>query len=364
MDTKLNPPFFSVLLPTKNRSEILPGAIRSVLAQTFGDFELIVSDNDDSPEKTRDAVATFSDPRIRYVRTPGNLAMHQNWDNAFLHATGRFVLVLEDKMRFVPNALEVLARHLEGSTFPVSYALTSIKDESLAGPTTPPPSREMVSRAIIDDFVCFRPAAFDKVPKGLDCCVSRELLAKIKAESPTGYLYSYICPDYAFGFMVLSRMDRIIRIDEPLVYIPNNWLWSGNYSNGQATYRKNELIRRFVRDLPIKPGDIVAHVPIKAEFLWINMVLHDFFKMYRRPDHQPEVNWADYHAFVMTLILLGRKLGADMTEEIVATRASLRQSSFSFQLSVAFKLVHHLFLAGTRALRGRLATRRNQSPKS
>src|SRR2546425_2856665 len=102
--------FFSVLLPTKNRSEIVGGAIQSVLDQTFGDFELVISDNDDSETATRDAVAKFSDPRIRYFRTSGKLPMHENWENAFNQATGDYVLILEDKQRFVNNTLEILDR--------------------------------------------------------------------------------------------------------------------------------------------------------------------------------------------------------------------------------------------------------------
>src|SRR5439155_7888958 len=94
--------------PTKNRSEIVGGAIQSVLDQTFDDFELVISDNDDSETATRDAVAKFSDPRIRYFRTSGKLPMHENWENALDLARGEFVLVLEDKQRLVRNALQIL----------------------------------------------------------------------------------------------------------------------------------------------------------------------------------------------------------------------------------------------------------------
>src|SRR4051812_7380752 len=98
-------PYFSILLPTRNRSEIVGGAIESVLAQTFADFELIISDNDISNTATRDEVGRYSDPRIRYVRTNGNLSMHENWENALNQASGRYCLILEDKMRLVSNAL-------------------------------------------------------------------------------------------------------------------------------------------------------------------------------------------------------------------------------------------------------------------
>jgi glycosyltransferase involved in cell wall biosynthesis len=354
-------PFFSILLPTKNRSEILPGAIRSVLEQTFGDFELVISDNDDSPTATREAVAQFNDPRVRYVRTSGDLAMHANWDNAFFHATGKHVLVLEDKMRLVTNALEVLHEAVRKEETVVSYPLTFIKGERLRPSGAPPSSQVLESTRIIDGFTRFKPTAFDLIPKGLDCCAPRELLRRIKEESPTGFLFSHVCPDYAFGFMVLSRVDRITHLDAPLAYIPNNWMWAGKYSNGQATYRKDALIRRFMKDLPVTTMDIIERVPVKAEYLWINMVLYDFFTKYRRSDHLPRINWIDYHAFVQTLILLGRKLGADMADERAAIRASLRQQSRLFRLQVAVKFFLHLVLAAQRAVMARLAANRDRN---
>ncbi|EKD86454.1 MAG: hypothetical protein ACD_37C00279G0001, partial [uncultured bacterium] len=38
-------PFFSIALPTYNRAQDLGVAIRFILAQTFKDFEIVISDN-------------------------------------------------------------------------------------------------------------------------------------------------------------------------------------------------------------------------------------------------------------------------------------------------------------------------------
>ena len=55
-------PLFSIVIPTYNRSELVQGAVRSVLGQTFADFEVVVSDNC-SQDDTRDVVARFADHR-------------------------------------------------------------------------------------------------------------------------------------------------------------------------------------------------------------------------------------------------------------------------------------------------------------
>ncbi len=53
------PPFFSVLLPTKNRAEILAGSIRSVLGQSSPDWELVISDNSDPDAGAESIVEEF-----------------------------------------------------------------------------------------------------------------------------------------------------------------------------------------------------------------------------------------------------------------------------------------------------------------
>jgi glycosyltransferase involved in cell wall biosynthesis len=64
-------PLCSVVLPTYNRMHTLPRAVASVLAQDFGDFELIVVD-DASTDGTQDWLATQSDRRIHSIRVPNN----------------------------------------------------------------------------------------------------------------------------------------------------------------------------------------------------------------------------------------------------------------------------------------------------
>jgi glycosyltransferase involved in cell wall biosynthesis len=62
-------PTVSVVLPTYDRAEYLGAAVESVLAQTFGDLELIVVD-DGSTDGTDRVLAGITDPRLRVVRRP------------------------------------------------------------------------------------------------------------------------------------------------------------------------------------------------------------------------------------------------------------------------------------------------------
>ena len=72
-------PRLSVGVPVYNGEEYLAQALDSLLAQTYTDFELIVSDNastDGTEEICRERAA--ADPRVRYVRQPRNISMAPN----------------------------------------------------------------------------------------------------------------------------------------------------------------------------------------------------------------------------------------------------------------------------------------------
>src|SRR5512139_3834983 len=66
MKTQAISPLVSVVIPTYNRAWCLRQAVDSVLAQEFGDFELIVVD-DGSTDATADLLAAYAD-RIRVLR--------------------------------------------------------------------------------------------------------------------------------------------------------------------------------------------------------------------------------------------------------------------------------------------------------
>ncbi len=96
-------PTISVIITTFNRKDYCREAIKSVLAQTYKDFELIVLDNS-SKDETSEVVKNFDDQRIRYICHPQmNIAQARNlgWHNA----KGTYVAYLDDDDRWLPNKL-------------------------------------------------------------------------------------------------------------------------------------------------------------------------------------------------------------------------------------------------------------------
>jgi len=108
-------PTISACLLTYDHAHLIDDTVRSVLAQDFTDFELILSD-DCSRDGTWERLQALAaaDPRVRAVRTPANLGMAGNANFAAAHARGRYVALLHHDDLYHPSLfrrwLEVIER--------------------------------------------------------------------------------------------------------------------------------------------------------------------------------------------------------------------------------------------------------------
>jgi glycosyltransferase involved in cell wall biosynthesis len=90
-------------IPTYNRAHFLGGALESVFAQTFRDFEVLVVD-DGSTDGTVGLLETYGD-RIRVVRQD-NQGRSAARNRAVREANGRYVSFLDSDDRWLPEKLE------------------------------------------------------------------------------------------------------------------------------------------------------------------------------------------------------------------------------------------------------------------
>lgn len=88
-------PFFTVVIPTYNRSDLLKAAIQSVLNQTYENFELIVVD-DASTDNTKNIVNSFNDSRIQYVLNDHAKGGAGARNAGIFRAKGKWVAFLDD----------------------------------------------------------------------------------------------------------------------------------------------------------------------------------------------------------------------------------------------------------------------------
>lgn len=102
MDTE---PTVSVIIPTYNRAHLITRAIRSVLNQTYHDFELIVVD-DGSTDNTEEIVNGFNDPRIKYIRHDKNKRVAAARNTGIKAARGSYIAFQDSDDEWLPTKLE------------------------------------------------------------------------------------------------------------------------------------------------------------------------------------------------------------------------------------------------------------------
>lgn len=123
-------PLVSVIIPTRDRADILPTAIRSVREQTHQRWELLIVD-DGSTDATEQVVADIDDERIRYLdQPPSGVSRARN--HGLEQARGRYVAYLDSDNAWEPRFLEVMVAFLETSEHPAAYSALEFdrKDET------------------------------------------------------------------------------------------------------------------------------------------------------------------------------------------------------------------------------------------
>ncbi len=105
-------PFFTVLIPTFNRAWLLPEAVKSVLAQSFEDYEIVIV-NDRSTDNTEEVVRSFKDPRIRHVVNDRSKGLSGARNAGIFQSRGEWVAFLDDDDHWLPHKLEAVCALLQ-----------------------------------------------------------------------------------------------------------------------------------------------------------------------------------------------------------------------------------------------------------
>ena len=124
---------FSITIPAY-KARFLDEAIKSVIAQTYQDWQLVIVD-DCSPEDLKSIVEPYlADSRVEYYRNEKNCGavdVVDNWNICLSHCTGDYVICMGDDDRLLPCCLEELSKTID--KYPelnVYHLRTEIIDES------------------------------------------------------------------------------------------------------------------------------------------------------------------------------------------------------------------------------------------
>ena len=111
----------SVIMSCHNSNQVyLKESIESILGQTYGDFELLVADNEVQFD-LQAFLERFKDPRIKYIDNGGNIGPQASYDKLATLAKGEYVAIQDHDDIALPRRLE-----LEKQTLDIKQGVESV----------------------------------------------------------------------------------------------------------------------------------------------------------------------------------------------------------------------------------------------
>jgi glycosyltransferase involved in cell wall biosynthesis len=283
------PPFFSIVMPTRNRPHFLKYALKSLQQQNFEDFEVIVSSNSDDHKETVSVVDSMNDPRIEAVCTPSVLSMGENFNYGLSHANGRYVSIISDKTLLLPGALQRVHQDLlNDSTIDVISWLSdwySFKDEgnSWEGfyhtqkdfykPSGYEPQEELKFRL---SFLVKREELSRRYFRGQIYYnfFSRELIERIKQKA--GKVFFGVCPDYTGLILGLIYSKKSYDIGMSL-----SMMFVTKLSNGNQMGESEEASKKYLSDSLNYPfEEFLENLPFPRLYQSVtNLIAYDFIRV-------------------------------------------------------------------------------------
>lgn len=118
----MNNGLVSIITPTYNCGRFIEETIRSVQAQTYSNWEMIIVD-DCSTDNTTDNVAKYiaEDKRIKYIRNEANMGAAETRNKALRAASGRWIAFLDSDDIWLPEKLQRQVEFMESNGYAFSY---------------------------------------------------------------------------------------------------------------------------------------------------------------------------------------------------------------------------------------------------
>jgi hypothetical protein len=230
-------PKISIVIPTRERSRTLIHTLRTCTDQTYAPLEIIVSDNF-SQDDTKEVVASFRDPRIKYINTGKRISMSHNWEFALDYVTGDFVTYVGDDDGLMPEAIldlvEIIART---NTKAISWRWASyywpdcINELSrdllilpLRGGLEKRSTKEILERVF--DFEC----GYEELPFLYKGIISKQVIDEIRSLSG-GVFFQSVNPDMYSAVAISAVLD-----DYFYSTVPFSLNGTSSHSNGASQF--------------------------------------------------------------------------------------------------------------------------------
>lgn len=104
----------SVIIPTYNRANLIQQSVKSVLNQTYNNFEIIIID-DGSSDNTEEVINKLNDNRIRYIKHAVNKGASAARNTGIREAKGKYIAFQDSDDHWLPDKLEKQVKRIENT---------------------------------------------------------------------------------------------------------------------------------------------------------------------------------------------------------------------------------------------------------
>lgn len=217
-------PLFSLVIPVRDRANMVRYAIQSALNQTFDDYEIVISDNCSS-DNTPDVIKGFKSSKVRYFRTDERLPVHENYEFVFSKARGEWIICMTSRFVIWRRALEkiadVITKHrteLVYWPFALYYTNTWFEPQRRNKMVLYHPYTARVAECRCDDALnmMFNLSFHDfDVPLAGYTAYHRDLLKAVKQK--IGRIFLEFTPERSSCAAALALTEKFHKIDMPLM---------------------------------------------------------------------------------------------------------------------------------------------------
>jgi glycosyltransferase involved in cell wall biosynthesis len=300
-------PFFTIVIPTRNRSGLARKSVHHALSQNYRDFELILLDNSDTRELS---TKEFDDVRCKVVPSSKVLSMRDNWERAIDVSSGKYVMVLSDKDMLVPGALARLAEAAES----VNADMLTFRKASFGTDEGFVSCIQRCSGRLTEESAAPVLAAwfndvqhFHDAPMLYNSAVRRTVLVDLRNEG--GRFFAGTSPDIGSGATLLAKLKKFHLVDRPLVVS-----WYGTWSIGVAASRGAQgaaaaFIAEHKAD-PIREAGLVTGIPGS-----VAETLLDCKRLHPRHFASLKLRWSGYVSSVLWDLLRRSRKGIDISSD-------------------------------------------------
>lgn len=222
-NTRTGGDLVSIITPCHNSEKYMEETIRSVLDQTYENWEWWITD-DASTDRSVEIIKRFDDPRIHLIESKENRGAAVARNSSLEKATGRYITFLDSDDLWLPEFLEKSIRFLEENKEELVYATYKRVDEDL--------------NPLLDDFIAEDGIDYKRIL--YNCPIP--MLTSLYDSARIGKVLIpevELREDYAMWIEILKKIPQARAIKEPLAVYR---IRKGSYSRNKFMVMRKQFM--------------------------------------------------------------------------------------------------------------------------